>query len=260
MAEPSPALREAASHIDPDRIEAAVNNTVWRRVFLEHRHDELLTLNQVCRLLLGPHYFPDRSSQSYNANIELLVRGEDIAAWVPIDVSENEWLSLADYDGGEHPDDAQERDDANKLALRTIRQLLHVTGALQLRVAGQDVAVELTPEPSAKWPRPMQGLDEAEDGPWPPPLHARCTWNGGATTLTASVGTWNPGHRYGDQCGANPPDALTGTGTASRGLPCRQSMAAHLGRALVERVNKPPPQPRVPTLKDPSLAFLGREL
>lgn len=202
MAEPSSTLREVASRIDTSRLEAAIKNPgAWRKNFDAFRDADYLTLNQVCRVLLGPYYRPDHGRQVYNANVELLVRAEDIAEWVDIDVSDKDWLSLAElYDAGDDEGNSQ-RDDANRVALHALRQILAETGTLQLWVAGKDVSVQLKPGPAASWPRPLEGLDETEDGPWPPSLHAACSWGDGSTRLTVEVGTWSPGTRYADLCG-----------------------------------------------------------
>lgn len=55
----------------------------WRSAFDSARASRRLSLNQICRVVLGPIYFPERQVHAYNANYELRIRAVDLASWIP---------------------------------------------------------------------------------------------------------------------------------------------------------------------------------
>ena len=61
----------AARHSDPS------DGQTWRAAFEEARQRRQMSLNQACRLVLGPVYVPERQVHAYNANDQLLVRASD---------------------------------------------------------------------------------------------------------------------------------------------------------------------------------------
>src|SRR5688572_6908010 len=73
--------------VDPANIAArhpdASDGQTWRTAFEEARSKRQLSLNQACRLVLGPVYIPERQVHAYNANNELRVRASDLAPWLP---------------------------------------------------------------------------------------------------------------------------------------------------------------------------------
>lgn len=83
------------------------------------------------------------------------------------------------------------RPDANKLSLRVIRKILLAAQPHELEIAGKRVEVQVTQLPGGEWPREsMQGLVEAEDGPWPRGVRLACTWAGGQVELQMDVDFW----------------------------------------------------------------------
>lgn len=56
---------------------------LWRGAFDAARSTRRLSLNQLCRVVLGPIYFPERQVHTYNAHRELRVKASAIAPWLP---------------------------------------------------------------------------------------------------------------------------------------------------------------------------------
>jgi hypothetical protein len=76
------------------------------------------------------------------------------------------------------------RADGNKLALRIIRAVLDAAHPFQVDVAGVKVDVNVERRHRAAWPgRPIPGLDETVDGPWPQSVELSCSWDGGSVKL-----------------------------------------------------------------------------
>jgi hypothetical protein len=94
-----------------------------------------------------------------------------------------------------------QRTDANSIALRAVRSVLDAALDFEADIGGKHVAVVATRQPAAAWPRPLRGLDEEADGPWPSPVEVRAEWSGGSTRLVASCSAWNPGYKQGDFVG-----------------------------------------------------------
>jgi 5-methylcytosine-specific restriction protein B len=171
----------------------------WRTAFDSARGQRQLTLNQACRLVLGPVYVPERQVHAYNANHELRVRASDLAPWLPELAGEGDYeYSLSELYGlttSEASNDTA-RADSNRIALTSIRALLGVRANFDVIVHGTAVHVELTPGDAGRWPRVVEGLEEGTDGPWPSPLHLTCTWRGGETTLKLAAETWGKSKTY----------------------------------------------------------------
>lgn len=189
--------------IDPASIAArhpdASDGQTWRSAFEEARSKRQLSLNQACRLVLGPVYVPERQVHAYNANNELRIRASDLAPWLPALEAEGDYeYSLSELYGlgisAASNDTA--RPDANRIALTSIRSIASVRGSFDVTVHGAPVHVEVNPAASAPWPRVVEGLDESKEGPWPPPLYLTCTWPNGKTTLKVAGETWGKDKRY----------------------------------------------------------------
>jgi len=171
----------------------------WRNAFDSARGQRQLTLNQACRLVLGPVYVPERQVHAYNANHELRVRASDLALWLPELEGEGDYeYSLSELYGlsTTEPSNDTTRPDSNRIALTSIRALLGVRGSFDVTVHGTPVHVEVTTSGAARWPRVVSGLDEHTDGPWPSPLYLACTWRGGQTTLKVAAETWGKSKTY----------------------------------------------------------------
>ena len=176
----------------------------WAQAFESIHGAKKLTLNQACRLVLGPTYCASRGVHAYNAHREFWVRGSDIAAWVDgIDEGSEEEYRLIDLYAGGHDADApgKQRPDANRIALRAIRAILEAANDFDVSLAGTDIQVHVTKQDVPEWPRAMAGLDELEDGPWPAPVRIHCRWSDGSTELLAKANTWVRHASYGDCCG-----------------------------------------------------------
>jgi len=155
----------------------ARDGEAWRNAFDSARGQRQLTLNQACRVVLGPVYVPERQVHAYNANHELRVRASDLAPWLPELEGEGDYeYSLSELYGlatSEASNDTT-RPDSNRIALASIRALLGVRGSFDVTVHDTPVHVEVTASDAARWPRVVEGLDEGTDGPWPAPLYLTC--------------------------------------------------------------------------------------
>jgi MoxR-like ATPase len=212
FAEPSDALKERMQRLDVDAFQKHLKHPEqWRHAFDDAQGQARFTLNQICRLFYGPLYRSERGVMAFNAHQELFVKMSELEEWIDVPHPGWEgWISLHDaYRLGDEKESDLLRYDGNSIALRAVRNILSAKGSHTLTVAGQEVRVELSTGAAPAWPRQMDGLDEAKDGPWPAPLTARCSWNGGSTTLFVEVGAWNNSRRYGDYCGVKVRSATT---------------------------------------------------
>ncbi len=86
------------------------------------------------------------------------------------------------------------RADANRIALKAIRNILEVTKAPNIKVAGVDVACTVSRVSAPPWREGgLQGLDEHVDGPWPAPVDVDCRWDGGRCSLQVRCEYWGSG-------------------------------------------------------------------
>lgn len=171
----------------------------WQSAFDSARASGRLTLNNACRVVLGPIYFPERQVHAYNANNEFRIRAADLAAWLPQLEQEGDYeYSLAELYELDVKDAVAEsaRPDANRIALAGIRAILNVAGSFDVSVRGVAVRVEIRTGSPAPWPRIADQLDEQADGPWPTPLSLACRWPTGATLLKVSAETWGNDKTY----------------------------------------------------------------
>ena len=76
------------------------------------------------------------------------------------------------------------RVNANRLALRVLREILDAARPVEVKVADRPVQLQITRRPQPDWPTAnLPGVAEAEDGPWPAGVDVRCEWEGGAVEL-----------------------------------------------------------------------------
>ncbi|WP_437723876.1 AAA family ATPase [Sorangium sp. So ce861] len=90
---------------------------------------------------------------------------------------------------------------ANVLAFEAGRALLGAARPLDVEIEGVTIHVAPQHEPPIAWPalpdgRPLPGLDEQRDGPWPSAVRLDCSWKGGHVTLVARWSTWRAHRRY----------------------------------------------------------------
>lgn len=72
------------------------------------------------------------------------------------------------------------RVDANRIALRAIRQILDAAHPLEAEIAGTKVSCTPTRRPRGDWPgAALAGIDAGSDGPWPRTVAVACEWEGG---------------------------------------------------------------------------------
>jgi 5-methylcytosine-specific restriction protein B len=93
------------------------------------------------------------------------------------------------------------RPDANRIALRATRSILAAAHDFSFELSGTSIAVKCTPQPAPKWPRPLQGLDEAADAPWPTPISIEASWEGGSSRLVALCDFWRRTDEWGHAVG-----------------------------------------------------------
>ncbi len=93
------------------------------------------------------------------------------------------------------------RPDANRIALRASRAILAAAHDFSFELAGTPITVKCAPQPSPKWPRPLQGLDEAADAPWPTPVSIEASWSGGSSRLVALCDYWRRTDEWGHAVG-----------------------------------------------------------
>jgi MoxR-like ATPase len=188
------ALRDKIDpHVLASRNPEQREGQLWRNAFDSARSTRRLTLNNACRVVLGPIYFPERQVHSYNAHNEFKIRAADLAQWLPQLEPEGAYeYSLSELYGLDLEEDVTEsaRPDANRIALASIRAIMNVTGAFEVSVRGVAVHVEVRRGSPATWPLVVDKLEEDADGPWPTPMHLACQWGTGSTTLKVSAETW----------------------------------------------------------------------
>ncbi len=194
------ALRDKVDpHVIAARNPEEREGQLWQSAFDSARATRRLTLNNACRVVLGPIYFPERQVHSYNAHNEFKIRAADLAPWLPQLGEEGEYeYSLSELYKLEVKHDIQEsgRPDANRIALASIRAILNVTGTFDVSVKGVPVQVEISAGSPPAWPRVVEKLDEQADGPWPTPLQLACRWSTGATVLKVAAESWGNDKTY----------------------------------------------------------------
>ncbi|MCK6513712.1 MoxR family ATPase [Myxococcota bacterium] len=77
----------------------------------------------------------------------------------------------------------------NPIALRAIREILSAAHDLAFEFDGQRVEVSAEREDGV-WPRPLDGLDEGTDGPWPPEVRIKARWERGSAELRLRAFWW----------------------------------------------------------------------
>lgn len=94
------------------------------------------------------------------------------------------------------------RADANRIALVACKAIFAAARPLELEIAGARVTCGVTRLGNEDWPgTEVTALDEAQDGPWPPPVDVDCRWDGGQTTLRLSLDPWDASSSYRGQFG-----------------------------------------------------------
>ncbi len=87
------------------------------------------------------------------------------------------------------------RPDANAIGLRALRAVLDAAHDFEVDLGDRHVTVTYMRQPAAAWPRLLEGLDEATDGPWPTAVDVRAAWDGGSSELTVSAAYWQTNDR-----------------------------------------------------------------
>ena len=88
------------------------------------------------------------------------------------------------------------RPDANKIALRAIRNIFEGARSLTLQVGDTVIEGTVSQQPQQAWPTWNETLTEADDGPWPRALTVNCTWLGGTTTLIVEAWSHAKGYKH----------------------------------------------------------------
>ncbi|MEO5728000.1 MAG: ATP-binding protein [Byssovorax sp.] len=91
--------------------------------------------------------------------------------------------------------------DVNKIALRAAKAALDSASLLEIELDGTAVRVAPEPRQAVPWPtlpenRPLDGITESQDGPWPSPVCLRCSWNGGEVLLELRLNIWRQRGQY----------------------------------------------------------------
>jgi hypothetical protein len=92
------------------------------------------------------------------------------------------------------------RTDANRIALRAAQQILAAAKPLELAIEETRVLCSVERLEAPAWPyrSVANGLDAAQDGPWPAPIRVDCRWDGGQASLRlAAEGDDGSYHRLG---------------------------------------------------------------
>ncbi len=85
----------------------------WRKAFEAARGSDELSLNAVCRLLLGPHFRPGRTVFAFNANVELQIDPADAAIWFDdVEAADPSWPSIAELRDRLRGEEEDEEEDA----------------------------------------------------------------------------------------------------------------------------------------------------
>ncbi|MCA9611097.1 MAG: hypothetical protein KC619_36130, partial [Myxococcales bacterium] len=74
-------------------------------------------------------------------------------------------------------------EEANRMALGVVREVLAAAHGFELEVDGRRVQVEVFGRDPSEWPKAIPGLDPEVHGPWPPRVNVRCRWDGGEVEL-----------------------------------------------------------------------------
>ena len=91
--------------------------------------------------------------------------------------------------------------DVNKIALHAAKAALDAATLLEIELEGTAVRVVPEPRQAVPWPtlpenRPLEGITESQDGPWPSPVRLRCSWNGGEVLLELRLNIWRQRGQY----------------------------------------------------------------
>jgi hypothetical protein len=91
--------------------------------------------------------------------------------------------------------------DVNRIALRAAKAALDAASSLEIEIEGTAVHVEPEPRQAVPWPtlpenRPLEGITESVDGPWPSPVRLRCSWTGGEVLLELRLNIWRQTGQY----------------------------------------------------------------
>lgn len=85
------------------------------------------------------------------------------------------------------------RSDANRIALNAASLILKAARPMTLEVNGYAIKVVSERLASPRWPQvQLDGIDEAQDGPWPAPVQLDCTWESGTCRLQMDATHWRP--------------------------------------------------------------------
>lgn len=83
----------------------------------------------------------------------------------------------------------------NPIALRALREILNAAHDLTFEFDNQRVEVSAE-KVDGVWPRPLDGLDAAKDGPWPPEVRIKARWAGGSAGLRLRAFWWQTDDSY----------------------------------------------------------------
>lgn len=92
------------------------------------------------------------------------------------------------------------RTDANKIALRAIKNLLAGAKPFELEIGATKVAYSLSALPAEPWPAELVGVTEVDDGPWPTGSTIDCRWVEGSCRLQLELYRWTSGRYLHDLC------------------------------------------------------------
>lgn len=92
------------------------------------------------------------------------------------------------------------RTDTHKIALRGIQNLLGAARPFEVDAGATKVACSMTPMPPQSWPTGIDGVIEAEDGPWPRGVTVDCRLGEGRCRLCVELYRWTSGEYSGDLC------------------------------------------------------------
>lgn len=85
------------------------------------------------------------------------------------------------------------RKDANRIALRAASAILGAASASRIDIGGRTISITPRTLPRQSWPElQLDGISEAEDGPWPAAVELACEWAEGSCALLLSAKHWRP--------------------------------------------------------------------
>lgn len=85
----------------------------------------------------------------------------------------------------------------NPLALRVARAVLLAAHDFELFLGASTLRFRVTPIASRGWPAyALEGLAEAQDGPWPPLVRVQCEWEAGAAAFDLEAAFWRRKGKY----------------------------------------------------------------